>query len=556
MDIFEKTLPSSVLEKEDVVKINSNIRTIEVFCRIRPMIDKNRGMDYNITQEQTILELNEHPELLMKLGAVHNYRFTTVFGESCNQFEIFGKVCLPMLKDLFSLGLNILIFTYGVTNAGKTYTMVGDDENPGLLRRTLEWIFILKNDLQNPDLDEDKKPLLLLKDFFALTNNEFIKENNFSGVKVSLQCFEIYNDDVFDLFSPKNKRNKLKLKEGEDKRTIVEGITTISIENISSIKAALKKCLSARSIKDTLLNHSSSRSHCIFRIKVEFCFENEKEELIFERSINIVDLAGAERAKRTDNCGLKLKEANKINQSLSCLGRCLTSLRDGTLPPYRETKLTKFLAEFFLEQSRISMVTNINLEEQEFEETVRVLNYSALARQVPPLVSKYENRKSFNVFSLKKPHDKNNVSFLAGPSEPNENLHSLKVEVLKELKTKIENIENKLDKICDFLFMSKENKEECELPVDLLKNDSALVKNEGTMTCPSFTTADAKIRAQNIVKKFKKNYMSNKNYIYYTEKLNAPLFKKHGDYSEISTKDLAIIISEREKIEKLSFEKF
>lgn len=69
-------------------------------------------------------------------------------------------------------------------------------------------------------------------------------------------------------------------------------------------------------------------------------------------------------------------------------------MKDGSIPPYRETKLTKFLAEFFLENSRISMITNINPEEKEFEESVRVLNYSALAREVPPLVSRIDNKNS------------------------------------------------------------------------------------------------------------------------------------------------------------------
>lgn len=55
-----------------------------------------------------------------------------------------------------------------------------------------------------------------------------------------------------------------------------------------------------------------------------------------------------------------MKEANKINQSLSCLGRCLKALKDKTIPPFRETKLTRYLSEFFVEDNNIIMIGNIN----------------------------------------------------------------------------------------------------------------------------------------------------------------------------------------------------
>lgn len=74
-----------------------------------------------------------------------------------------------------------------------------------------------------------------------------------------------------------------------------------------------------------------------------------------------------------------LKEANKINQSLSCLGRCLKALNEKTIPPFRETKLTRYLSEFFVEDNNIIMIANINPRIEDFEESIKALNYTALA---------------------------------------------------------------------------------------------------------------------------------------------------------------------------------
>lgn len=113
----------------------------------------------------------------------------------------------------------------------------------------------------------------------------------------------------------------------------------------------------------------------------------------------MVDLAGSERAKRTENSGVKLKEANKINQSLSCLGRCLKALNEKTIPPFRETKLTRYLSEFFVEDNNIIMIANINPRMEDFEESIRALNYTALAREIKT----YPNRMSNGMSRTSKP---------------------------------------------------------------------------------------------------------------------------------------------------------
>ena len=100
------------------------------------------------------------------------------------------------------------------------------------------------------------------------------------------------------------------------------------------------------------------------------------------KSITLVDLAGSERAKRTDNQNESLKESNKINQSLSCLARCIEALKKNQLPPFRESKLTRYLSDYFEQDNNIIMIANVNPSHADFSETMRTLAYTAVARQV------------------------------------------------------------------------------------------------------------------------------------------------------------------------------
>ena len=95
-----------------------------------------------------------------------------------------------------------------------------------------------------------------------------------------------------------------------------------------------------------LLNH---RSHAIFIITVECSTPDPEDEggdpHITVGKLNLVDLAGSERQAKTGAEGDRLKEATKINLSLSALGNVISALVDGKSAhvPYRDSKLTRLL---------------------------------------------------------------------------------------------------------------------------------------------------------------------------------------------------------------------
>lgn len=238
-------------------------------------------------------------------------------------------------------GESVTIVAYGATGSGKTYTMQGPiffgenevtdgasilNDFSGVLPRTAEFIF------------EELKRL----------------ERVNSNQKIFFSAMEIYNENVFDLLDENVNKTNL---------TVYASINNISVKNlisreINSKKDILKYTIEAsktRRTDSTIFNDSSSRSHAIFQLRIEF-FNNVKQETI-NGLINIVDLAGSEKCTITtftdkskeeiENMKKIQNEANNINKSLSTLGRIISTLADKKANkqciPYRDSKLTTIL---------------------------------------------------------------------------------------------------------------------------------------------------------------------------------------------------------------------
>ena len=368
-------------------KINENNNSIKTFCRIRPFNGTN-FLFHRSKIDSTILNINS--ENLQKLNIntnlklINSYKFTKVFTEENTQVEIFNETCKKLIDDLVFNNKSGLIFTYGMTNAGKTFTVIGAPNNPGILPQSLILLF---------DYYQNKK----LNDFNLFCN--FV---------------EIYNEDVFDLLSNdesgKNKfyKKKLNVKENLYNSFYLQDVTFQKLSSLKDFNDSLNLGISKKVHSSTNLNQNSSRSHTIFKIILKK--QNENNNFEQEISLSIVDLAGSERAKRTDTSGKELQEACKINQSLSILGKCLESMKHNSiytnkkLVPFRESKLTKLFCEYFQGEQNIIMITNINPRKEDFEESIRALNYSCLAKDIRPVKSvlNVNNKNSLKLFNKKK----------------------------------------------------------------------------------------------------------------------------------------------------------
>ena len=155
---------------------------------------------------------------------------------------------------------------------------------------------------------------------------------------------EIYNEEVRDLLS-KTVDKKLELKENPDKGVYVKDLNQVIVKSITEIESYMEAGTNNRKTGETAMNKDSSRSHSIFTIYVETAETVQGEQSIKAGKLNLVDLAGSERQSKTQAKGDRLKEATKINLSLSALGNVISALVEGNNKhiPYRDSKLTRLL---------------------------------------------------------------------------------------------------------------------------------------------------------------------------------------------------------------------
>ncbi len=167
---------------------------------------------------------------------------------------------------------------------------------------------------------------------------------------VRISFLEIYNEDIRDLLVKpiKNAKGGLELKENPDVGVYVKDLSTFVVKNVGEMDQLMDVGNKHRSVGSTLMNATSSRSHSIFTITIESSEKREDgEDHIVVGKLNLVDLAGSERQSKTGATGDRLKEATKINLSLSALGNCISALVDGRSShiPYRDSKLTRLLQD-------------------------------------------------------------------------------------------------------------------------------------------------------------------------------------------------------------------
>ena len=285
------------------------------------------------------------------------FTFDIVYNWNTEQITLYQETASPIVDSCLE-GYNGTIFCYGQTGTGKTFTMEGasGDKTKGIIPNAFDHVF------RAIETSEDKKFL------------------------VRASFLEIYNEEVRDLLA-KNSTNKLELKENVDTGVYVKNLTSFVVKGVSEICNVLAVGKKNRTVGTTLMNRDSSRSHSIFTIVIE-CSETVNAESgdskIRVGKLNLVDLAGSERQSKTGATGERLKEATKINLSLSALGNVISALVDGRSGhiPYRDSKLTRLLQDSLGGNTKTVMVANIGPADYNYDEIMSTLRYANRAKNI------------------------------------------------------------------------------------------------------------------------------------------------------------------------------
>uniref|UniRef100_A0A8C1E3B5 Kinesin family member 1B n=1 Tax=Cyprinus carpio carpio TaxID=630221 RepID=A0A8C1E3B5_CYPCA len=280
-----------------------------------------------------------------------------------SQSLVYNDIGKEMLQHAFE-GYNVCIFAYGQTGAGKSYTMMGKQEEgqEGIIPQLCEELFEKINDNYNEEI----------------------------SYSVEVAYMEIYCERVRDLLNPKNKGN-LRVREHPLLGPYVEDLSKLAVTSYTDIADLMDAGNKARTVAATNMNETSSRSHAVFTIVFTQRKYDSETDLSTEKvsKISLVDLAGSERADSTGAKGTRLKEGANINKSLTTLGKVISALAEVSKKkkktdfiPYRDSVLTWLLRENLGGNSRTAMVAALSPADINYDETLSTLRYADRAKQI------------------------------------------------------------------------------------------------------------------------------------------------------------------------------
>lgn len=339
-------------------------QNIQVFVRVRPINNSEKAQKsalvVDVPSNRDVVVRERPQDKISK-----KFSFDRVFGPSSKQIDVYNAVVCPLLDEVLA-GYNCTVFAYGQTGTGKTFTMEGYSNDPGLQWQSDTSAGIIPRALSH-----------LFDEIRTLDAQEY-------SVRVSF--LELYNEELFDLLSPNDDASKIRLYEDASKKgaVIIHGLEEVTVHNKSEVYKILEKGSEKRQTAATLMNAQSSRSHTVFSITVHIK-ENtvDGEELMKTGKLNLVDLAGSENIGRSGAVERRAREAGNINQSLLTLGRVITALVERAPHiPYRESKLTRLLQESLGGRTKTSIIATVSPASINLDETLSTLDYAHRAKNI------------------------------------------------------------------------------------------------------------------------------------------------------------------------------
>ncbi|XP_023132985.1 kinesin-like protein KIF23 isoform X4 [Amphiprion ocellaris] len=375
---------------------NSQKDPVGVYCRVRPLGAEDEECCIEVISSTTI-QLHAPEGFKTNRNGEYKetqYSFKKVFGVSVAQMELFEYVAKPLVDDLIR-GKNGLLFTYGVTGSGKTFTMTGSPGQGGLLPRSLNMIFnsigpyqaeryVFKTDDKNgmevqsevdallerqrrgnvtvpktPSSRQKLDPEIadMIKPDEAYKADGVDEDNSYS---IFVSYIEIYNNYIYDLLEETQEdaikpkwngggtpvrqntefippQSKI-LREDQNHNMYVAGCMEVEVKSAEEAFQVFWRGQKKRKVANTRLNRESSRSHSVFIIKMaQAPLDADGNNILQDKNqvsvsqLCLVDLAGSERTGRTGAEGTRIREAGNINQSLLNLRTCIEILRENQM---------------------------------------------------------------------------------------------------------------------------------------------------------------------------------------------------------------------------------
>ncbi|XP_062163300.1 kinesin-like protein KIN-6 isoform X1 [Alnus glutinosa] len=295
--------------------------------------------------------------------------FSYVFPADSPQGEVYERMVKPLVED-FLKGKSGMLAALGPSGSGKTHTVFGSPREPGMVPIALQQIF---------------------------------KQSE--GRSESSRSFSI---SIFEIYSERGKGEKVcdLSPEGTDlsmQQSTIKGLQEVVVSDAGQAESLIACAMLKRATGMTNANSQSSRSQCIINIS---SVSYKVGEVNNNAVLTIVDLAGAEREKRTGNQGARLLESNFINNTSMVFGLCLRSLLEHQKNPkkplqkhFQNSLLTKYLRDYLEGKKRMALILTVRAGTDDY------LNTSYLLKQASPYMKiKFNNNEESSIMHCNKRH--------------------------------------------------------------------------------------------------------------------------------------------------------
>ncbi|KAL3841705.1 hypothetical protein ACJMK2_019811 [Sinanodonta woodiana] len=322
-------------------------------------------------KEQTIpnYTLRKRPRDLRKRASKDmKFAFDYIFGPGSRNHELYEQTTKTIL-DGFLNGYNCSVFAYGATGAGKTFTVLGNKDEPGVIYHTMVDLYQRIASLQHEKTCE-----------------------------VAVSYLEVYNEQIRDLLML---GSALPIREDPNSGVLVPGLSLHKPKSAEELLFMLHHGNQNRTQHPTDANSESSRSHAVFQV---FVRQRDRTANVSAEvkvaKMCLVDLAGSERATATSNKGARFREGANINKSLLALGNVINALAENKNKghiPYRDSKLTRLLKDSLGGNCQTVMIAAISPSSMSYEDTYNTLKYADRAKNIKTLLKKNVLNVDFHV---------------------------------------------------------------------------------------------------------------------------------------------------------------
>ncbi|XP_078669677.1 kinesin-like protein KIF18A [Branchiostoma floridae x Branchiostoma belcheri] len=345
MKVVVRVRPPNASEREDQ-KARTIVRVMDEHLLVFDPKDDDVSPNYYHGKRK-------RRDLLTRRNKDLKFIFDRVFNDMTSQQEVYESTTKVIVDGVLN-GYNCSVFAYGATGAGKTFTMLGSPQNPGVIFLTMMDLYQRIDQMQSEKICD-----------------------------VAVSYLEVYNETIRDLLVPSG---TLAVREDPQKGVVVSGLTLHKPRSAEELIHMLEYGNQNRTQHPTDANATSSRSHAVFQV-----FVRQKDRTanissdVRVAKMSLIDLAGSERATVTTNRGARFREGANINKSLLALGNCINALADPQYKghiPYRNSKLTRLLKDSLGGNCRTVMIAAVSPSSLSYEDTHNTLKYANRAKNI------------------------------------------------------------------------------------------------------------------------------------------------------------------------------